>query len=149
VLMHEIAHVALNHTSRLGARISDDESIAQERAADKWAIERGFVGTDGATNPFTKQAGLVAGLCAMMLMSRSLHGVDHPDIDERLADGVALLGLEENTAIWGIALLGLRLWEQVYQQNLDWHAPTGSPKEYFFEIMAELRRKKILGLAGR
>ena len=117
--------------------------------ADEWAIKKGFLGTNGATNQFTKQAGVVAGLSAMMLLSRSLRGEDHPDIDERLTTVAALLGPEENSAIWLIALLGVRLWQQSYAQDLHWPNQANSPKECFTEVMSELRRRKFSGWIGR
>jgi hypothetical protein len=149
VLLHEIAHVARGHTRQLGRSITDQESIAHEREADEWAIRKGFIGTAGVTNQFTKQVGVTAGVCAMMLLSRSLHGGDHPDIDERLTAAVTLLELADDSAVWAIALLGLRLWQQAYNQDIHWPPDGGSPKEYFLETMTELRRRKIAGWAGR
>jgi hypothetical protein len=147
VLLHEIAHVHLGHTDLLKKRthLSTHDKVTHEIAADKWAIEKIKEGL-GNQMDTTKCCGVVAGLVALLLMSPSLLGGEHPDRDDRLRDGLKALDLPETSNIWSIALVGIRIWEQTYEQPIVWPTVKTSPKDYFLRVVAELGTKKSYSL---
>jgi hypothetical protein len=142
VLLHEIAHVALGHTQTLGQYVPPHELVDQERAADTWAIEHGFTNSTTPELDVTRKCGAIAGLSALMLLSPSLTHTTHPDADDRLADGLQRLQLSDDSALWGIAALSIRLWEQVHNQPLDWPADATDFQTVLIKTMRLLRQHK-------
>ena len=109
---HELSHNILGHTHK---ESTDDESVAEEAAADNYAIE--FLSdTFDRDFGFNHKVGAVTVLCSLLVMGKDSisGGSRHPHMDYRIRMMMTKLNLHEMDCLWGYVGSALRLWLLVY-----------------------------------
>jgi len=109
---HELSHNILGHTHK---KSTDDESVAEETAADNYAIELLSNTFDGDFG-FNHKVGAVTVLCSLHVMGKDSisGGSRHLHMDYRIRMMMTKLILHEMDCLWGYVGSALRLWLLVY-----------------------------------
>lgn len=114
ILAHEFAHIELEHNSRsLPALSAEEENTVFEKEADKRAMELVMAGAT-PENTATLRFGVLIGLCSLLFFSSVTKHSAYPDTDDRIDEILRLINPEQTDAMWGIATLAYRLWDNHY-----------------------------------
>ena len=85
-----------------------------------------------------KGIGIVAGLCSLIFFGSVLASSTHPDKDERIRLALERLNLEDEDNMWGVACLALKLWDDLYNINLNWPKDVDTYKKLFYCVLKQL-----------
>lgn len=144
VLCHEIAHANLGHLAELkaGNYVPKVDAIEQERRADAEALNDVIRIGKSDVAYTTRRAGSIVGLISLLLLSKNPEMERHPDSDDRLKDALGQLNLDPLNHIWGIAAMGLKLWDQYYGAKLYWPDRAATFKELFECLATQISSRK-------
>lgn len=91
-----------------------------EKEADDRSIELVFQGVDGINNK-TLESGILLGLISMFFFKNNVSGgKNHPDNDYRISNYQDKLNPTENSQLWGLAAVALRLWDEQFKLCLNY-----------------------------
>lgn len=109
---HELSHNILGHTHKIS---TDEESVAEEAAADNYALGLLSDTFDGEFG-FTHKVGAATVLCSLLLMGKESisGGSRHPHMDYRIRMMMNSLEQDEMDGLWGYVGSAIRLWLLVY-----------------------------------
>ena len=109
---HELSHNILGHTQKVS---TDEESVAEEAAADNYALGLLSDTFDGEFG-FTHKVGAATVLCSLLLMGEDSisGGSRHPHMDYRIRMMMKKLDLDVMDGLWGYVGSAIRLWLLVY-----------------------------------
>lgn len=140
VLAHEFAHLELEHDSRGDPALEQNEqSIVFEKEADSRAINLVLAGADH-NNAMTIKMGLLMGLCSLLFFKSVTKSESYPDVDDRIDAVINILHPEDpEDAIWGIATLAYKLWDQQYGKGLIWENGLESPRDLYYSIKNQIK----------
>lgn len=143
ILCHEFAHVEKGHVVEINTRsVPNEERIIFEKDADDMAIELILKGRDGSNNK-TLEYGALFGLLSLLFFKKNVQGKDrHPDIDHRINNYLDKLNPPENSQLWGIAAVALRLWDEQFGIGFNYPIDAYNFKVFFLKHLNSLDQTK-------
>lgn len=139
ILAHELTHLE-RHIELLNDDTPDSQYQAFEEEADKLAIEHVIKGISHM-GPIAATNGIVIGLLSMFFFSSTTTGKRHPNIEDRLTSALELMNLNENNPTWGMACVGLELWDAQFDLNFKWLQNPGSHKQQYYNIIEQIKAR--------
>jgi hypothetical protein len=136
ILCHEFTHLKL-HVDQIDTGTPDSHYLLFEEEADNNAIEmmkKGIGMFGGIFNDGHRlgiECGIILGILSMFFFSAKTEGTRHPSSEDRLTNALEKLNLEEEHPAWGIACVGLQMWDEQFGLNLTWNNSLSYKKEYF------------------
>lgn len=139
ILAHELTHLE-RHIDLLDKDTPDTNYLAFEDEADNLAIEhvlKGIpqMGRIAATN------GIVIGLLSMFFFDSKTTGKRHPNSEDRLTNALEFMGSDENDPTWGIACIGLELWDSQFNLQFNWQKEPESPRDQYYSIIEQINAR--------
>lgn len=142
ILCHEFAHVEKEHTNRLLAGPGTKSHIlAFEKEADERAIELILLGTNDVTKAST-HFGILIGLCSFLFFKGTVANETHPDTDDRITTFVEKIDPPPSNAMWGVAALAFKLWDDQFAKYYHWPKEIGDLKELFYYVKKQIQSEK-------
>lgn len=140
VLAHEFAHLELEHTARFDSEADpNNQSILFEKEADGRAISLVLSGSNHK-NKMTIQAGLLMGLCSLLFFNSETKSESYPDTGDRIDAAINAINPDDpSDAMWGIATLAYKLWDQIYEKGLTWQDGLDSPRDLYYSIRRQVK----------
>ncbi len=146
ILCHEYTHLAL-HIDQIEKETPDSHFLEFEKEADDKAIEYIKNGLPKGSDPFSDahrlatENGVIFGILSMFFFSAITTGKKHPNTEDRLTNALESLDLKNNEYPWGIACVGLQMWDKQFDLNLEWNSEIKSYKEQYYEIIAQIKQQ--------
>lgn len=139
ILAHELTHLE-RHIDLLNNDTPDTHYLAFEEEADKLAIKhvlKGIpqMGLIASTN------GIVIGLLSMFFFNSTTSGKRHPNAEDRLTNALESMGLDENDTTWGIACIGLELWDSQFNLQFNWQKEPESSRHQYYNIIEQIKAR--------
>ncbi len=148
ILLHEFAHIFLNHPF-VPAKLRTPENIKQmEIDADNVAIEWALQ-TLEYEDKFSGKLSLITALNSLSFSPNKFSNSDtHPAPEDRIEVCLQRLKLEDNDFLWGYSIWSLMEWQTNHEL---FHLPHSyktevSFKKHFYEMMFELKEFKRIGI---
>ncbi|NMH26554.1 phage exclusion protein Lit family protein [Flavobacterium silvaticum] len=136
ILCHEFAHVEFEHFAKLNK--VDQKTLETE--ADKRAIELVLKSKDGQ-NDKSVEYGILIGLVSLLFIRKSASGKgSHPDSDERIIKYLETINPDFDEPIWGVACLGIKLWDNQFKHNFDYPKYVNDFKEFFYHLVSQIKK---------
>jgi hypothetical protein len=116
--------------------------------ADNNAIDMMKKGISYSEDPFPTahrlavETGIVFGFLSMFFFSADTTGIKHPNTEDRLTNALERLGLEENHFAWGIACVGLQMWDEQFGHNFTWNYQPISFKQQYYDITNQIKDRQ-------
>ena len=134
----KVGHIACDHFRKLGK--TPDKRKEFEQEADLWALSRVQKGIRSPKRSQTTVGfGVIAGLGSLLLLNKDLTQHDHPDNDERIANIMTGLNLNDIENLWGVAATFFWLWKEVFGVRLNISSEFNTYKEFFQDIICQLQ----------
>ena len=138
ILSHEVGHIAYDHFTRL--KRTPDKRKEFEQEADLWALDRVRKGIRSPERSQTTVGfGVIAGLGSLLLLNRKLAQRDHPDNDERIANIMTGLDIDDKDSLWGVAATFFWLWKDLFGICLNTPREFNTYKDFFQDIICKLQ----------
>lgn len=143
ILLHEVGHQFLGHTTMAPSLESKDEEHQADRYAVSW-VKQGM--GHHRINDTLLSTGTMVAMLAILLLHKDLDGGPaHPHPDERMIQVLEHLSLSENHPMWTFGVLGLPMWIATHGKvELNVKSWNSSPKDLFIltiQQLVESRRK--------
>lgn len=138
ILAHEFAHIELEHNNRIV--LEEDlnaQSVVFEKEADARAIQLVLEGSEEG-NSTTINMGILIGLCSLLFFSSITKSERYPDTDDRIDAIIQIINPDSQDAMWGVATLAYKLWDNLYKMDLVWQDGLESPKHLYESIKAQV-----------
>lgn len=142
ILCHEYTH-GIKHLDILnsGKEIELSGYKKFEKEADSNAIELILKGIfPNRINELPIQIGITIGLLSMFYFKATTENKIHPKTEDRLVDAVEQMQISDNHDVWGIALVGLRLWDEQFGLDFKWKFEK-TDKEQFYDLIKQIKEK--------
>jgi len=137
ILYHETAHAEYEHI-RKKHNISDKEQKNLEIDADTRAIE--LILSHGKSKK-TSELGITIGLASMLFFSKNLEGgKKHPNIDVRLDNALKILKSKNDSPIWSMLVLFLKVWDKQFNIGLTNKPHYETYKDLFHEYFLQIKQ---------
>jgi hypothetical protein len=138
ILYHETAHAEFEHIKKIvTANLKDEERKPLEIGADTRAIK--LILSNGRNRNVSELA-IVIGLASMLFFSNSLDGgAKHPNIDTRLENAISLFNPTEDSAIWSMLVLFLKVWDEQFTLGLTNKSTYNNYKELFYDLLSQIK----------
>jgi hypothetical protein len=144
VLAHEFAHIEFQHANAdIGDMEPEEASILQEKEADSRAIELVLYGRDNK-NSVTIRMGLLIGLCSILFTDSKAKKLNYPDTNDRIDAILQIIKPDAQDAMWGIATLAYKLWDEYYNNELKWIDGLESPEALYHNIKEQVEALNLL-----
>lgn len=140
ILCHEYTHAKL-HLDKFSIDLDISYYLDFEQEADKNAIDMLLKGDIGI-NRHSLEIGIVCGILSIFYFSSSTKSSKYPNTEDRLTNALIKLDLEDDSHVWGIACVGLKLWNDQFNLNMDWGKETKSYKDLYFDIIKQIKEKE-------
>lgn len=146
ILCHEFTHLKI-HAEKINNTLLSSHYLAFEKEADECAIDMMVRGMPVSRNPFAfahrlaMQNGIIFGILSMFFFASNTRAVKHPYAEDRLTDALERLNLNDNPYVWGIACVGLKLWDKQFSLELDWDSNVVSDREQYYKIIDQIKRR--------
>lgn len=138
ILCHEYIH-AKKHIDNISNEIETSQYIEYEKQADYEAIEIIMKGIINGRNKYAIQIGITIGILSIFFFEASTVKQKHPNNEDRLVSALEQLNIEDNSPCWGIALVGIKLWSDQFNLNLDF-PQNRNEKSAFFELIDKIKK---------
>lgn len=133
ILAHELTHIE-KHIDQLDADTPESNYLRFEEEADQDAILH-TIRIHDQLGPVAVNTGIVTGLLSMLYFSYNTTGERHPNVEDRITAALETLDINSNDPAWGMACVGLELWERQFSLNFDWlKDPDSSRTQYYYLI---------------
>ena len=146
ILSHEAGHIACDHFTRRDRtpdRLKEFEQKKFEQEADLWALDRVRKGIKSPERSQTTVGfGIIAGLGSLLLLDKDLTQGDHPDNDERIANIMTGLDIDDKDSLWGVAATFFWLWKDLFGIRLNTPSEFNTYKDFFQDIICKLQPMK-------
>ncbi|MCC5941011.1 MAG: hypothetical protein JJU37_05665 [Balneolaceae bacterium] len=140
ILCHEFAHVEKEHIDKIKKGISKVSHIKDyEKEADDRAIDLMLLGVNDHTRS-SVQVGILAGLCSMLFFKKETTNSTHPDTDDRIHSFLVKINPPPEDALWGIAGLSFKLWDNQFSKNFNWPKEIDDLKELYYHIRKQIKK---------
>ncbi|MCK8495912.1 hypothetical protein M0L20_28860 [Spirosoma sp. RP8] len=146
ILCHEFVHVK-HHLDFIDNETSDSIFLLYEQEADDNAIDMmkaGMPTPDSPTNVGHKLAielGVIFGILSMFFFKASSQASRHPCTEDRLTNALERLELNKDHVAWGIACVGLRMWDDQFGLHFNWTDEPLSYRDQYFDIVSQIKSR--------
>ena len=141
ILSHEVGHIACDHFRKLEKTPDKRKELEQE--ADLWALDRVLKGIKLPKRTKTTVGfGVIAGLGSLLFLNSKLTQHDYPDNDERIANIMTGLDIDDIESLWGVAVTFFLLWKEIFGIRLNISSEFNTYKEFFQDIICQLQPLK-------
>lgn len=147
ILCHEYTHLKL-HIDQIDENTTNSHYLAFEIEADNNAIDmmkRGITYTDlplAIAQRLAAETGIVFGILSMFFFRVETDGKKHPNAEDRLTSALERLHLDNEAFAWGIACVGLQMWDEQFGLDLVWDNNSISYKEQYFKIIKQIKERQ-------
>ena len=140
ILCHEFAHVEKEHIDKLKVgQVLKSHIMDFEKEADDRAIELMLLGVNDETKK-SIHVGILVGLCSMLFFRKETNSDSHPDTDDRIHTFLMKVNPPPEDALWGIATLSFKLWDNQFSKNFNWPKKVHDMKELYEHIREEIKK---------
>lgn len=137
ILCHEFTH-AQRHIEKIGKDLPVSHYLEFEKEADENAVILLKIGMINNLNQIAVEIGIVIAVLSMFFFRKTTTGIKHPNSEDRLTSVLESLQLSESHSAWGIACIGLKLWDDQFGQNLEWETET-THKNLYYNIAGQIK----------
>ena len=147
ILCHEFTHIKY-HVEQLDKVTTDSHFMQFEIEADDNAIDMMKKGISEMETPLTIakrlaiENGIIFGILSMFFFSSSTEGKRHPNTEDRLTNALEKLELKDNPFAWGIACIGLSIWDEQFGLNFEWSKEPITFKEQYYLLIRQIKERK-------
>ncbi|WP_426669447.1 phage exclusion protein Lit family protein [Mucilaginibacter sp. McL0603] len=139
ILAHELTHLE-RHIDELNENTPDSHYLNFEIEADKEAIFH-TIQSAKVMGPKSVNSGIVVALLSMLYFSSVTSGKRHPNVEDRITTALELLNIDEFDPAWGMACVGLELWEQQFNLNFEWLQDSYSPQQQYYHLLKQIKSR--------
>lgn len=146
ILIHEFTHLKL-HIDEINKETPDSQYLKYEIEADNNAINKIKSGLPTAPSPLAdahrlaSENGIILGLLSMFFFKATTEGVRHPNSEDRLTNALESLDLINNDFAWGIACIGLKMWDEQFGLTFDWIENPASYQALYYNIIEQIKNR--------
>lgn len=147
ILCHEFTHLK-QHIELINDDTSDSNYLEFEVEADNNAIDMMMQGISylndslSVAHRLAVETGVVFGLLSMFFFRATTDGIKHPNAEDRLSNALEKLGLADNPYAWGIACVGLQMWDEQFGHNFNWSEDPVSYKAQYYDIVNQIKDRQ-------
>lgn len=139
ILAHELTHLE-RHIDQLNGETPDSHYLAFEKEADEEAILHTIKGKP-LMGDIAVNSGIIIGLLSMLFFSSKTTGQRHPNTEDRITAALELLALNDDDIAWGMACVGLELWEEQFNLGFEWLENPKSPKHQYYLLIEQIKKR--------
>lgn len=139
ILAHELTHLE-KHVDKLIKNTPDSNFLAFEIEADKEAVLHTLKGRH-VLGDIPVNTGIVVGLLSMIFFSADTTGTRHPNVEDRITSALEMLNIGDEDPAWGMACVGLELWEEQFNLGFKWGHDFKTPKEQYYEAINQIKKR--------
>lgn len=147
ILCHEYTHLKL-HAEQIDENTQNSHFLFFEIEADNNAIDMLIAGFFPVYH-FAAEAqrlaiiiGTIIGILSMLFFSSETTGIKHPNTEDRLTNALERFQIDDKHEAWGIACLGLQIWDNQFNLNLIWDEKPISHKDQYYKIIAQIKAQQ-------
>jgi hypothetical protein len=85
------------------------------------------------------ETGIVFGLLSMFFFRSTTESIKHPNTEDRLTNALDRLNLEDDSFCWGIACVGLKMWDEQFGHYFSWEPHPVSYKRQYYDIVRQIK----------
>ncbi|NCT93669.1 MAG: hypothetical protein GXC72_04535 [Chitinophagaceae bacterium] len=147
ILCHEFTHLK-KHVEQINEETTESHYLNFEAEADNDAIDMMKKAISYSEHPLAVahrlaiETGIVFGFVSMFFFSSTTEGVRHPNMEDRLTNALERLNLADDHFAWGIACVGLQMWDEQFGHNFIWTEKIISYKEQYYDIIQQIKNPK-------
>lgn len=138
ILAHEYTHLKL-HVEQINEQTPRSSFLAFEQEADNEAIENALKGVTNTTHYGV--CGIIIGLLSMLFFGAKSTGEKHPKTEDRITNALERLPIGDQHYAWGMACVGLELWEKQFNLRFDWLPQPNTPKEQYYHLLEQIKKQ--------
>ncbi len=139
ILCHEFTHLTL-HVGQINEATIDSHFLEFEMEADNNAIELMKKGILFNAHQLAIENGIIIGLLSMFFFSAKTEGIRHPNAEDRLTNALEKLELKNNPFAWGLACIGLKLWDEQFNHHFEWNDEL-SHRDLYYDIIMQIKSR--------
>lgn len=144
ILCHEFTH-AKNHIDKLDdPNLEASHFLDFEKEADDYAIDLMKKGMIPGLNQEASEMGIVIALLLIFFFRHYTISKKHPNSEDRLTTALEKLNLPDSHVAWGMACIGLKLWDEQFNLNFDWSKELPY-KELYYKIVQQIKDQNSNG----
>lgn len=84
---------------------------------------------------------IIIGLASMLFFSDNLEGgVEHPNIDARLENAIRLFSPQEDSSVWTMLALMLKIWDKQFSLGLIEQSEYDTYKELYYDLLSQIQK---------
>lgn len=138
ILYHETAHAELEHIKKIKSQnLSDEDIKLLEIEADTRAVE---LILSNFRNKKVTELAIIIGLASMLFFKNTFDGGRrHPNLDQRIENAIELFKPEEDSSIWPMLCLFLKIWDRQFQMGFKQQSIYDTYKDLFYDLLAQAR----------
>ncbi|TKK65434.1 hypothetical protein FC093_20195 [Ilyomonas limi] len=147
ILCHEFTHLKL-HVEQIDNETTDTHYLAFEQEADNNAIDMMKKGISNSNtlsdiaHNLAIEIGIIFGILSMFFFYATTKGTKHPNDEDRLTNALERLELPENHYAWGIACVGLKMWDEQFEHYFTWRNNPISYKDQYYDIVRQIKESQ-------
>jgi len=142
ILAHEYTHLK-SHIDYIDENTPESYYLKFEYEADDTAIKNSLKGATPAS-VYAVCGGIVIGILSMLFFKATTTGEKHPNTEDRLTNALKQLPDVENELTWGLACIGLELWEAQFELNFEKPVDLKSKKEQYYHYIEQIKSRNKL-----
>lgn len=138
ILYHEIAHAEFEHLNKIKRKnLSNEDQKLLEIDADTRAIQ--LILSNGR-NSTASELSIIIGLASMLFFGNSLNGgTIHPNIDTRLENAIRLFNPKDDSSIWTMLSLFLKIWDKRFALGLIEQSAYDTYKDLYYDLISQIQ----------
>lgn len=144
ILFHEFTHLK-HHIDKIDEHTSDSHYLVYEKEADSNAIDNIIESLPTDNSPLTDarkigaEIGIIIGILSMFFFKATTDGKRHPNSEDRLTNALLKLDYVTNDYIWGIACVGLKMWDEQFELGFNWREDLANYRYLYFSIIDQVK----------
>lgn len=146
ILSHEYTHLK-THAEQINEHTPISNYLAFEIEADNEAIDMlvaGYFPPEHFASEAQRLAitvGITLGILSMFFFRANTTGIKHPNAEDRLTNALERLNLPSDHEAWGIACIGLKIWDEQFGLNLIWQDNPKSYMQLYYNIVEQIKER--------
>lgn len=138
ILYHEIAHAEFEHINKIKTKsLTNENQKLLEIEADTRAIE--LILSNGR-NSNASELAIIIGLASMLFFNNNLSGGKiHPNIDIRLENAIRLFNPKDDSSIWTMLSLFLKIWDRQFSLGLIEQSAYDTYKDLYYDLISQIQ----------
>ena len=142
ILVHEYTHIRDHIDEFKEGYVTNSHIFQFEEEADDNATKTLLKGIKNESHKLIVESGIVVAILCLFYFKKETTAIVHPDTEDRLTAALEIINPHEYNHIWGLACVGIQLWDQTYSIGLDYDKKVESHKELYYDIIKQLKEKK-------